>query len=233
VPTPEEVAAAKVTSDAVAAAAAAAKTTSDAAAAAAAAAGTKAEGGEATKDANAQAGETPEQKTARETAAAKAAADAAKPKAPEKYELKLPEGAVINARDVAMIETLAREADLDNVTAQQLLEQHAEVTGKQAATFIAELTADKKYGGEKLAETQQLANAVLDRVRPAGTPQGDAFRAFINRGGVNNSLEVASFLADLGRMTLEDGQVMGSAAKPDAKAEDVLYPNTPAYLKDL
>ena len=222
--TPEEIAAAKATSDAVAAAAAAAKADEDSKA------------GKAGKADDPPPGETPEQKVAREKAAAdKAAADAAaaKPKAPEKYELKLPEGAVINARDVALIEKLAREADLDNATAQMLLEQHGEVSAKQAQDYLAELTADKDYGGAKLAETQQLANAVLDRVRPKGTPKGDAFRAFISRGGVNNSPEVASFLADLGRMTLEDGTVIGGAAKADAKAEDVLYPNTPQYLKDL
>lgn len=155
------------------------------------------------------------------------------PKAPEKYELKLPDGSLLADGDVARIEALARENNLPNDQAQSMLEATAATMAKQSEDWLAELTADKTYGGAKLEETQRLANAALDKVRPKGTPRGDAFRAMLGRG-VGNNLEVMSFLADLGRMTKEDGPIEGQGAgdttTPKSKAE-ILYPNSPEFKK--
>lgn len=146
------------------------------------------------------------------------------PKAPEKYELTLPEGGRLTANDLKGIEAVARAEGWTNEEAQARLNAHSEAIEAQSAAFLAETEADPTYGGEKLEETQRLARAVLEKVRPAGTPRGDALRGILNRSGYGNNLEVIAFLADLGKMMREDGheQAPGGAAKT-REAHEVLY----------
>jgi hypothetical protein len=189
------------------------KTTDDAAAAAAAA----------------NKGKTPEQLEAERLAAEAAANAAAKPGAPEKYELKLPADAIIQPADLKALEDLARKGNLTNEEAQAALEEHNAFLQAQSESFKALAMADPDYGGDKLAESQQLANSVIDRIRPAGHPRRDAFLGFINRAGASNHPEIVGFLADLGRQMGEDPTVRSRAGgggqnqrKPNA---DVMYPN--------
>lgn len=223
-PTAEETAAAdKAAADKAAADKAAAdKATADAAA--------KAKGAEGTTDADKAAADAAAKKAADDKAAAdkaaadkKAAEEAAKGKAPEKYELKAPEGSAV---DLARLEALARENNLSNDDAQAMVEAAHAITVKQSEDWLAELKGDKTYGGEKLTETQRLANLVVDKVRPKGSPRGDAFRKLLS-SGVGNNLEVASFLADLGKMLKEDGAIEGEATGGGEKKpiEQRMYPN--------
>lgn len=193
---------------ATAATAAAEKATSDAAAVAAAA-----EAGKASTDA----------------AAVAAAAAAGAKKAPEKYELAIPEKSTIDAGDVKMIETIAREQGWSNDEAQAALERHNDSLIEQSARFLADTKADQVWGGDNLAKTQADAKAVLDRVEPATTPEGKALRALLDKSGYGNHIRVVSFLAKLGRMMAEDspGQGGGGAQAGAAKStEDTLYDNT-------
>ena len=199
--------------------------------------------------ADAAAAQTPEQKAAAEAAAkadqvskdaaakaaadAKAAEEAAKAGAPEKYDLKVPEGATIGASDIALLEELAREANLPNDQAQSILESTAALAAKQSESYRARLEADKTYGGEKLAETQQLANAFLDKVAPKGTPLGDELRALL-QSGVGNQLAVVAAMANAGRMMKEDGPIEGTAAGDTTKKKSIeehLYPNAREFQK--
>lgn len=187
-------------------------------------------------------GQTPAQlaakKTADDAAAATAAAAAAKKKtdddaaaaaaakkAPEKYDLKRPENSPIDDSDLKQLEKIARDNDMTNEEAQELLEGHHTELSARAAGYLADLTADKEYGGDKLAETQQRANAVIDRIRPAGHARRDSFLRFLNRAGANNHPDVVSFLADIGKAMKEDSPVRdGSSTTSSGKAPaDVLY----------
>lgn len=151
----------------------------------------------------------------------------AKPKAPEKYELTLPEGGRLTASDLKQIEAVARAEGWTNEETQARLVAHSEALEAQSAAFLAETEADATYGGEKLEETQKLARTVLERVRPAGTPRGDALRGLLNRSGYGNNIEVISFLADLGKMMREDGHESGPSGGSSKKsAEEVLYGKT-------
>lgn len=146
------------------------------------------------------------------------------PKAPEKYELKLPEGGRLAEDDLKSIEQIARAEGWTNEQAQARIDAHAEALEAQSAAFLAATEADPEYGGEKLAETQRLARAVLERVRPVGTPRGDALRNLLNRSGYGNNLEVIALLADLGKMMSEDGHVQApSGGSKEKTAEQVLY----------
>lgn len=139
--------------------------------------------------------------------------DASKPdakKAPEKYELQLPEGGRIDSNDLAAVEQLARDNDWTKDEAQDHLDAIAESVDAQAARWLTETTADKDYGGDKLATTQKLAMQAVSKIRPEGHPRRASFLAFMNRGGAGNHLEVVSFLADLGKLMAEDSPNLGT-----------------------
>lgn len=158
----------------------------------------------------------------------KAAAPAGEVKAPEKYDLKLPDGGRIDAEELKHFESVARSQKWTNEQAQQAINDHVVALDAQSTRFLEETRADPEYGGEKLQETQKLARAVLEKVRPAGTPRGDALRALLNKTGYGNHKEVISFLADLGKMMAEDtatgGGARGGGASRDAAT--VLYGGT-------
>jgi hypothetical protein len=128
--------------------------------------------------------------------------DAAKP--PERYALVVPEGATMAAADLAALEALARRQGWSNDQAQAALEAQVEALDAHAAALLEATQADPVYGGEHLAETQRRAVAALDRIRPRGTPRGDAFRALLDKTGYGNHVEVLAFLADLGSLMDED-----------------------------
>ena len=188
-------------------------------------------------------GQTPEQiqaaadaKAATEKAAADtaaAAADAAKgttkSAAPEKYELTLPEGGRLDETDLKSLETVARSLGWTNEEAQQRLEEHADALVAQSERFLAETTQDPDYGGEKLETTQKLAKAALEKLRPAGTPRGDALRALLDKSGYGNHVAVISLLADIGKAMAEDAPLAGAAASGSAKKDpaSVLYGGNP------
>jgi len=146
------------------------------------------------------------------------------PKAPEKYALTAPEGGRIDAQVLEQIEASARAEGLSNEAAQQRVDAHAALIDAQATRFHEETTADAVYGGTHLDETTKLASAALDKIRPAGTPRGDAFRALLHRTGYANNLEVVSLLADLGKRWAEDGNAGGGGGGGDVKAaHEILY----------
>lgn len=152
----------------------------------------------------------------------------AESKAPEKYELTIPDAdkAYVDARDLKMFEDLARKAGLSNEDAQAYLEEQLETTRAQAASYLAETKADKTYGGDKLEETKRLAQSVVDKIRPAGHARRDSFLRFMGRGGAGNNIEVLSFLADLGKAMGEDSVGHTRTASGETKsAADKLYDN--------
>lgn len=148
---------------------------------------------------------------------------------PDKYELTLPDGGRLDERDLKQFETLARSNKWSNDDAQAALDLEDDFLKQRAETLLVETKADKDYGGEKLVESQRLARAVIDRVRPDGHARRDSFIRFLNKGGDGNHIEVVSFLADLGRMMGEDSKAAGGAGGSGTKktAEEILYPTSP------
>jgi hypothetical protein len=117
--------------------------------------------------------------------------------------------AYADAGFVSRVEQIARANNWSNEDAQAALEEHLDAARVQATTWAAETHADPTYGGDHLAETQRLAQKVIDRVRPQGHARRDSFLAFLGRGGAGNHIEVASFMADLGRLMSEDSPAHG------------------------
>jgi len=156
--------------------------------------------------------------------------DGDQPKAPDKYELKLPDdaGDYLDESDLAQVERVARAKGWTNEQAQASLEEYADSLAAQSQAFRVETEKDQTYGGDNLAETQRLARLALDKVRPANTEQGKALRRILAKSGYGNKLEVVSFLADLGKLMAEDnpgGSGAGSKAGEKSTA-DLFYGET-------
>lgn len=182
-----------------------------------AAAKTKAEADKVGTDAAAKAAAD---EAANKEAAAKAAGEK---KAPAAYKLTIPEKSTIDDGDVKIIEQVARENDWTNEEAQAALDRHNVTLIEQSARFLEQTKADTTYGGDNLAVTQARAKALLDRVRPASTPQGKAIRALLDKSGYGNHLEVVSLLADLGKMMEEDSPAVGGNVGGAKTVEEKLY----------
>lgn len=149
-------------------------------------------------------------------------------KVPDKYVLTLPDGTGewLDAADLAQVEVIAKERKWTNEQAQEEVNRYADHLVAQSAAFRAQVEADKDYGGDKLSETQRLAQQVIDTVRPKGTVRGDGFRKLLVKSGYGNNLEVISFLADLGKLMAEDAPARGSSgsgASGEKDAASVLY----------
>lgn len=158
----------------------------------------------------------------------------AKPQgAPEKYELKLDEGA-LTADEVAGVETLAKSLGLSQEQAQKLAEQRA--TDKAAAQdavkqqvadlragWVAEIKADKELGGDKLPETLAVASKVLKDYDKSGE-----VTAWLNASGMGDSPMAIRFFHSIGKALSEDRFVPSTGSNGQPASRDpaaVLYPN--------
>jgi hypothetical protein len=152
---------------------------------------------------------------------------AAESKAPEKYELAIPDGAEqwLDDADLKNFEKTARAKGLTNEQAQAHIDEYADSLATQSAAFREETSKHPKYGGDNLAETQRLATLALDRVRPANTAEGKAIRQLLARTGYGNNVHIVGLLADLGKMMAEDSPAHGTGAGQlkDKSPEAVLY----------
>jgi hypothetical protein len=178
-----------------------------------------------------------DEKAAAAKAAESAAGKTGTTQAPDKYELQLPEGseAWLEAADLKEIETVAKAEGWTNEQAQDRLDQHATMMVARSAAFRVATEADPIYGGEHLAETERHATLALDRLRPAGTPQGDALRKLLVKTGFGNNIEVVSFLSDIGKRMAEDVPIGGGGGgrdKGDTTKKLYDHPTSVALSKD-
>jgi hypothetical protein len=167
-------------------------------------------------------------------AAEEAKAPAEAPKAPEAYELKAPEGRVIDSEVMASYSQVAKELNLSQESAQRLLDA---VGPKMAERQMAMIEAtrngwadnsksDREFGGEKLSENLGVAKKALDAF---GTTE---LRTLLNETGLGNHPELIRFMFRAGKAISEDRMVSGSAtqakAGPRSFADlaEALYSNT-------
>jgi hypothetical protein len=133
----------------------------------------------------------------------------------------------LDATDVTTLEGQAKTLGWSNEQAQRALEMTAQQRATESRLFRERIEADQEYGGAHLAETQTHANLVLDRVRPAGTPRGDAIRHLLTKTGYGNHPEVVSLLADLGKLMAEDQPAHGTPGRGSPRDPvSVLYGGT-------
>jgi hypothetical protein len=147
---------------------------------------------------------------------------------PEKYELKLPEGSLLDAKAMERIALIAKEQGLSNEEAQARLEaQNAEVSAlvdAQKERWLQQAINDKEIGGAHFKENVALAWRFADRFC---SPE---FKAELDRFGYGNHPELIRAFAKAWKEGFSDDTFVKPGAKPvtqQAKpAHEILYGGT-------
>jgi hypothetical protein len=154
------------------------------------------------------------------------------PKVPEKYELKLPDGSPLDQKHIDKVAAFAKEKGLSNDAAQVILERESAAVQSFAETQRAALDArhnewrqqaesDPVIGGEKLAETAELAKRALQRFG------SEKLREELEVTRMGDHPEVLRMFAEIGRSMSNDKLILAGAQKGSADKTDhadVLYP---------
>lgn len=158
-------------------------------------------------------------------------AEPAKPVVEVKYELKLPDGALLVPGAVERIVSFAKERGLTPDQAQGVLEREnaavkayadaqAEMIEVEASRWIEEAKADKEIGGEGFAKNVELAKRAVDRF---GSP---AFKKILDDTRAGNNVEVIRTFANVAKTMKEDTFVVpGAQPGPKKSLEELFYPS--------
>lgn len=152
--------------------------------------------------------------------------------APAEFEdFTIKEGVEVDEALLTEFKPLAKELDLSQNNAQQLIdlytEQMAKVSQAQVEAWDAiqsewkeSARTDEEYGGDKFNASVNTAKLALDTL---GTP---ALREALNTTGVGNHPEFIRFMYKVGKVIEEDKMVFGNVTG-DAKRthEQILYPD--------
>lgn len=163
--------------------------------------------------------------TAAADAATKAAADAAKADttqttigAPEAYDLKAPEGTVLEAGVIAKFSEVAKTLNLSQTAAQSIIENLAPtIAAEQAAKIasfradlVAQVKADKEIGGDKLDANLAI---VKKAVEAFDTPD-KSLRTLLNTSGLGDHPAVIRAFLKIGNAISEDNRVVTGGKQP-------------------
>ena len=140
----------------------------------------------------------------------------AAPIVPEKYELNLPEGSLLDPSTIEKISAYAKEKGLSNEAAQEVLNrENAIVTAYHEAqnqqvteirnAWVKEAESDKEIGGDKFKENLELAKRVVNRFG------SEAFKAALNETGFGNHPEVIRTFARIGLLMADDKLITGGS----------------------
>lgn len=152
---------------------------------------------------------------------------------PLKFELKVPEGSLLDAKAVERISTFAKEKGLTNEQAQAILDSENKavasyVEGKNAEInsakegWVAESKSDKEIGGDSFNKSVELAKRVVTRFG------SESLTKALNETGLGNHPEMIRVFKRIGESMSEDVLIVGGA-KPAAKKTDaeIFYPKNP------
>lgn len=149
------------------------------------------------------------------------------PKAPDTYELKVPDGAegYIEDSDIEQIQAIAKAKGWTNEQAQEALEEHADRVAEQSAAFRKEVDNDPVYGGKNIEQTQLHAKRALDRMWPAESEEHKALSKMLTKTGWGNHRLIVGGLANIGKLMQEDspGDQRTQSGGAKRSAEEVLY----------
>jgi hypothetical protein len=155
-----------------------------------------------------------------------------KPKVPEKYELKLPEGSPLKAEHVEKVAAYAKAQGLSNEQAQAILErengavssfvqEQNETIKTKMDSWVNEIKADKEIGGDAYDQTLSAAKRAVSRF---ATPE---FIQSLNETGLGNHPELVRVFARIGKAMSDDHSVFPGAQSGGKKSiEDIFYPNS-------
>jgi hypothetical protein len=149
---------------------------------------------------------------------------------PEKYELKLPDGAVLNPKRLDGIAQYAKEHALTSEQAQALVEREnsilLEVANEQDQLFKTqvdnwkkEIEQDRELGGERFKENAETAARALREIF------GPEIADILDETGYGNNPVLFKGAVKLGRLMANDKFVRSGAHGSEPKSlEERLYP---------
>jgi hypothetical protein len=168
------------------------------------------------------------------------AADKAKPEgeakpadgAPEKYELKLPEGMQLDDAALAAATPVFKELGLTNEQAQKLSDiyaarmadvakQQRDAWTAQQEGLVSSMKSDAEFGGDKFAASLGSIAKAIDGVMGK---EAAAFKRMLDSTGAGNHPEMARLLYRVGKALGEDGLVRGDASAQQRTPAEILYP---------
>ena len=150
---------------------------------------------------------------------------AAPPAAPESYTFTAPEGHELDSATADAFAGVAKELGLTQDAAQKVVDKMAPHLAQRQAEQIKAVheqwreqsTADKEFGGDKLAENLGLAKKAMD------TFASPELKALMNQTGLGNHPEVIRMFVKAGKAISEDSFVAGKAAPPASGDARRLY----------
>jgi hypothetical protein len=148
---------------------------------------------------------------------------------PEKYELKLPENALLDQKALEKIADIAKQQGFSNEQAQKVLEEQnaavSEYVKAQVDAFRERqqswkqtIETDKEMGGSNFKQTAEFARRVVDRY---GSQE---LKATLNESGLGDHPELVRFVARIGK-EMSDHQFFNAGTAPAEKKSpaEVLY----------
>ena len=150
---------------------------------------------------------------------------AAPPAAPESYTFTAPEGHELDSATADAFAGVAKELGLTQDAAQKVVDKMAPHLAQRQAEQIKAVheqwreqsTADKEFGGDKLAENLGLAKKAMD------TFASPELKALMNQTGLGNHPEVIRMFVKAGKAISEDSFVAGKDAPPASGDARRLY----------
>lgn len=186
-----------------------------------------------TVDAEGQAPAEPEgDKPAEDGAEGNKDEDDAPKGAPEAYEeFTAPEGVELDAEVLDEFKGLAKDLNLPQDKAQQVIdlgskmmlkfaEQQQSVVAEARTVWANEAKADKELGGEKFNENLAVAKEAL---KAFGTPE---LTQLLNESGLGNHPEVLRMFYRAGKAISEDSILSGSSGNATVDPAKRMYPNS-------
>lgn len=172
--------------------------------------------------------EAPQTAATEQTAATPAAEVKTETKAPvpETYEFTMPEGVELDATAADEFKVIAKEAGLDQATAQKVADIGAKMAQRQTEahtklveSWVESVKTDKDIGGDNLAENLGVARKALDTF---GTPE---LKDVLNATGFGNHPAVIKAFYKIGKAISEDGFVTGTAKGAETDRAKVMFPS--------
>jgi hypothetical protein len=149
-------------------------------------------------------------------------------KAPEKYDLKAPDGIELDTTAVEEFSAIAKELNLTNDQAQKFADVAAKMEQRRAEAHVntvkewaEQSKGDKEIGGDAFDANLATARKFMDTF---GSPE---LKQLLDVSGFGNHPEVVKLFVKAGKRFGEDGFVASGnrAATPAQSAAKALYPN--------
>jgi hypothetical protein len=150
----------------------------------------------------------------------------AKPKAPDKYELKRPDDALFSDEYIARHEERGKKLGFSNEQLQGILDDEQSALDAIGEQFTKEAKADREIGGAKYEDTLGLAHKGLEAfLKGSPREEADAIMSLLETSRYGNHKALIRAFARLGKQVREDKPDAGGkgGGREEKSTAEVLY----------